>query len=140
MNRTSRARRAAVAATVSLIASGLIAGTAGAAHAAERDGILELGEFVQWDSRGYSGGCLDIASGDDSLWNDYFLDCGTGMAGVGQPVWNNAESGWNFDTVYTVVLYTGLGYTGAYGYVRPYTGGDFGSTYRNNVESLSWRL
>jgi hypothetical protein len=140
MNGMSRTKRAVGAAAVSLMACGLIAGTAGGAQAATKDGVIQYGEFVQWYLPNYTHGCLDSQYGDYSLWDDYFRSCGQGSGGVGSRVANNAMSDWNYDSTYTAVVYTGYGYTGAYGYVRPNTGGNYNSSYTNNVESLSWRL
>jgi hypothetical protein len=122
------------------MAGGLIAGTAGSAQAANKDGVANTGELVQWYYRGYQGGCEDDFYGDYSFLDDYFKNCGYGTAGVGQRVANNSESVCNYDSTYTAVLYTGVGGTGAAGTVSPYGCGNLNSTYVNNVESLGWRL
>jgi hypothetical protein len=140
MNNMSHAKRAVGAAAVSLMAGGLIAGTAGSAHAANKDGVPNTGELVQWYYPNYGGGCEDDYFADYSSWDDYFKDCGYGTAGVGQRVANNSMSVCNFDSTYTAILWTGVGYTGAAGAVPPNRCGNLNSSYVNNVESLSWRL
>jgi hypothetical protein len=140
MNRMSHATRAVGAAAVALMAGGLIAGTAGSAQAANKDGVLNAGELIQWYSWNYQGGCEDDYSSDYSFWDDYFKDCGYGSSGVGQRVANNSESVCNYDSRYTAILYTGVGGTGAAGTVPPYRCGNLNATFADNVESLYWRL
>lgn len=127
-------------AAILLATSGIIVGGATASQAASKDGVINTGEFVQWYFTGYSGGCEDDYSSDVSFWNDYFKNCGQGASGVGSLVRNNTESDFNYDYSWTAHVCTGTYYTGSCGIVSPRTGGNFNSTFKNNVESLYWTL
>jgi len=119
---------------------GLIAGGATASQAASKDGVINTGEFVQWYFSGYSGGCEDDFSGDATFFNDTFKNCGQGASGVGAVVANNTESDWNYDPSFTAHVCTGTNSTGTCGFILPNSGGNFSTTYKNNVESLYWTL
>lgn len=133
-------RKLASAAAIALTVGGMIAGGATGAQAATKDGVIETGEFVQWYFQNYSGGCEDDFYADSNFYNDYFKNCGQGASGVGAVVANNTESDYNYDYSYTAHVCTGTYYTGSCGTVGPRSGGNYNSTYRNNVESLYWTL
>jgi hypothetical protein len=141
MNRKWHAKRAVGTAAVCLVTSGLVTGMAGGANAATKDGVTDYGEFVQWYTPNYTGGCEDDAYGDPVFWDDYLRHCGSGWMGVGQRVANrNAGSYINLDSTYTAVVYTQIWYTGASLSVPPGEGGVYAGVMVDNVESLSWRL
>ena len=123
---------------VVLMAGGIVAGGATTADAANKDGVINTGEFVQWYYTNYTGGCEDDYYADTSFWNDYFKNCGQGGSGVGAVVANNTESDYNYDYTYRANPCTGTSYTGSCGTVQPRAGGNYNSTYKNNVESLYW--
>jgi hypothetical protein len=137
-NMVKNASRLAAATLVA--GSALVGAGVGSAQAASKDGVIETGEFVQWYFTGYSGGCEDDYYADSNFAGDTFKNCGQGTAGVGATVTNNTESDFNYDPTYTAVVYTGANFTGASGSVLPHRGGNYNSTFKNNVESLSWRL
>ena len=127
-------------AAIVVATSGLLVGGAAASQATTKNGVPETGEFVQWYYTGYSGGCEDDYSADTSFFDDYFKSCGFGTSGVGKVVANNAESEYNYDYSYTAFPCTGVNYTGNCAGQPPRTGGNYNSTYKNNAESLYWRL
>jgi len=93
------------------------------------------GDLCLWYLSNFVGSSSDFYSADNNLWNNYFLTPGWGQ---GQTVANNAESDWNYDSTYTAWVCTGVDYTGVCGYIPPDSGGNFSSTFKNNVESLYW--
>lgn len=111
-----------------------------AAYKTHQDGYCNLfpggtGDLCLWYYQNYSGSVSDFYIGDPYLWDNPFISPG---AGQGQTVANNAESDWNYDTIFTAWVCTSTGYTGYCGYIPPWSGGNFNYIYRNNVESLFW--
>lgn len=93
------------------------------------------GDLCLWYLQNYTGSRADFYIADSDLSNNTFLSVG---AGQGARVANNSESDWNYDRRLTARVYTGRNFTGVAGSIRPYTGGNFNTTFRNNVESLNW--
>jgi len=93
------------------------------------------GDFCMWYLSNYAGSVTGFLRNDANLSDDTFVGAGSGQ---GATVNNNAESDWNYDRFSTVYVATSPGYTGSVGFVGPWSGGNFSSTYKNNVESLYW--
>lgn len=93
------------------------------------------GDLCMWYLQNYVGSASDFYVADSNLWDNYFLTPGWGQ---NQTVANNAESDWNYDSTYTAWVCTGVSYTGTCGFIPPNSGGNFSTTYKNNVESLYW--
>ncbi len=112
----------------------------GGVRGAELDGVCNTyssgyGDLCLWYLQNYTGSRADFYFGDSNLNDNTFITPG---AGQGARVGNNAESDWNYDRHLTARVYTGVNFTGVAGDIPPYTGGNFTSTFRNNVESLKW--
>ncbi|MCK9895321.1 peptidase inhibitor family I36 protein [Frankia sp. AgB32] len=112
----------------------------GGVRASHLDGVCNTyssgyGDLCLWYLQNYTGSHADFYFGDGNLNDNYFNSPG---AGQGQRVGNNSESDWNYDRHLTARVFTGVNYTGVAGDIAPYTGGNFNSTFRNNVESFYW--
>jgi hypothetical protein len=112
-------------------------GTLAALHL---DGACNLysngdGDFCLWYLAGFVGSKADFFVADSNLNNNTFITAG---AGQGQVVGNNAESDFNYDLNLGARVCTGINSTGTCGTVPPNSGGNFNSTYKNNVESFTW--
>jgi hypothetical protein len=93
------------------------------------------GDLCLWYFQNYSGSKIDFYYGDSNLFNNYFITAGSGQGAV---VANNAESDFNYDGIYTAWVCTGTSSSGSCGFISPLTGGNFNTTYKNNVESFYW--
>jgi hypothetical protein len=93
------------------------------------------GDFCQWYFQNYSASRGGIYSNDSNLSDNLFVTAGSGQY---SSITNNAESDYNYDYYYTAHVTTSPNYYGSVGYVSPRTGGNFNSTFKNNVESLYW--
>jgi Peptidase inhibitor family I36 len=93
------------------------------------------GDLCMWYFSGFTGSSAGFLRNDANLVDDRFVSVGSGQSSL---VTNNAESVWNYDRFKTAFVATSPGYTGFVGFVSPWSGGNFSSTYRNNVESLYW--
>jgi hypothetical protein len=116
------------------------AGASGGVSTQHLDGSCNLyadgtGDLCMWYLSGFSGSYVDFYFGDDNLWDNVFLSPG---AGQGSVVANNAESAWNYDTIYTAWVCDYTYQQGACGYVLPWSGGNFVYPWFNGVESLHW--
>lgn len=104
---------------------------------ASQDGVVDVGDLGLYyfsSSLGY-GSVYDTAHNDNYLFDNHFISAG---AGHGQVVGNNAEFAWNRDPHTTVIVCTGINYTGSCGTIGPNVYGNFTSTYSNRVESIYW--
>jgi Peptidase inhibitor family I36 len=95
------------------------------------------GDLCLWYYYNYSGSRGGIYSNDISLWDDSFTTSGSGQGAI---MANNTESFWNYDHIWTAFGCTGVVFTGSCGYAKPWTGGNFSSTFVNNLESVRWSL
>lgn len=104
---------------------------------ASQDGGVDVGDFGQWyfDSAHGYGSLYDTSHNDNYLQDNHFITAG---AGQHTAVANNAEFVWNRDPHTSVVVCTGLNYTGTCGVVGPNVAGNLTSAYRDNLESLYW--
>ncbi|WP_255355759.1 peptidase inhibitor family I36 protein [Frankia sp. CpI1-P] len=93
------------------------------------------GDLCLWYFRNYGGSHADFFFSDNNLNNNTFSSPG---AGQGARVGNNSESAWNYDQHLTARVYTGVNSTGTWGTIAPSSGGNFTSTFINNVESFIW--
>ena len=93
------------------------------------------GDFCQWWLVNYTGSRGGVFSNDSNLSDNYFATAGGGQYSTMR---NNAESDYNYDRYYTAKVATSINYYGYVGIVSPRTGGNYNSTYKNNVESLYW--
>jgi Peptidase inhibitor family I36 len=93
------------------------------------------GDLCLWYFSNFSGSSAGFLRNDANLVDDRFTSVGSGQSSL---VTNNAESVWNYDRFKTAYVATSPGYTGFVGFLSPWSGGNFTSTYRNNVESLYW--
>jgi hypothetical protein len=112
------------------------------ALAAHLDGTCNMyasgtGDLCQWYFSGYSGSRVDYYYADNSFWNDTFLSAGSGQ---GATVANNAESAYNYDSIWTAWVCTSTNRTGTCGYIRPRSGGNYNPSWFNNSESLYWTV
>ncbi|WP_261556694.1 peptidase inhibitor family I36 protein [Frankia tisae] len=104
------------------------------------DGVCNLyrtgdGDLCLWYFQKYRGSHADFYISDNNLNNNTFNSPGTGQ---GSRVGNNSESAWNYDQYLTARVYTGVNSTGTWGIISPSSGGNFTSTFINNVESFIW--
>jgi len=93
------------------------------------------GDFCQWYLVNYTQSRGGLYYSDANFWDNYFVTAGWGQ---GQRIANNAESDYNYDRYLTARVATYTNYQGVLGDVRPRTGGNFTSTFKNNVESFRW--
>jgi hypothetical protein len=93
------------------------------------------GDFCLWYFQNYVGSRAGVFDNTPDLRTVRFQTTGSGQ---GQTVYYNAESDYNYDTLYTAHVCTGLNYTGSCGFVSPRTGGNFTSTYSNKDASVYW--
>ncbi|WP_261575834.1 peptidase inhibitor family I36 protein, partial [Frankia gtarii] len=112
----------------------------GGGSATHLDGVCNLystgdGDLCLWYFQKYWGSHADFYVSDNNLNNNTFSSLGIGQ---GSQVGNNAESAWNYDQHLTARVYTGVNSTGTWGTISPSSGGDFTSTFINNVESFIW--
>ena len=132
-----------VAAPVTGAAAGAARAGAGAATALSTmhlDGTCNLysngdGDFCLWYLAGLVGSKADFFISDSNLNNNTFVTAGSGQ---GQVVGNNAESDFNYDLNLGARVCTGTSGSGTCGTVPSNSGGNFNSTYKNNVESFTW--
>src|SRR4051812_28118047 len=94
------------------------------------------GDLCVWFLRDFQGSKVGFGINLDYV-NHLFVKAGSG-AGAGQQVANNSESFFNYSHTHTARLWTGPDFTGTSLDVRPQTGGNFGSAFMDNVESLQW--
>jgi hypothetical protein len=93
------------------------------------------GDLCLWYLQSYAGSRGGFYNNDANLNDDVFVTAGSGQY---SHIGNNAESVWNYDHYWTAWLATSPNFTGSIGYVKPYTGGNLSSTYKNNTESFYW--
>ncbi|MEJ3743698.1 hypothetical protein WEI85_10450 [Actinomycetes bacterium KLBMP 9797] len=93
------------------------------------------GDLCLWWFQNYTGSRADFYFADSNLNDNVFITAGSGQ---GSPVGNLSESDWNYDLIYGARVCTGINGAGTCGTVPPGSGGNFNSTYRNNVESFTW--
>lgn len=93
------------------------------------------GDLCLWYFQNYSGSRGGVYSSDSNLVDNYFATLGSGQY---RSMTNNTESDFNYDYYYRAVVATSPGYYGYRGTINPRTGGNFNSTYVNNVESVYW--
>jgi len=104
---------------------------------ASQDGVVDVGDLGLYyfsSNLGY-GSLYDTAHNDNYLFDNHFISAG---AGQHQVVGANAEFAWNRDPHTTVIVCTGINYTGSCGVIGPNVYGNFTSTYSNRVESVYW--
>jgi hypothetical protein len=104
-----------------------VIGAAGPANAAEKNGVVESGEFGLYFVQGSSGLVFDLFFSDPDFRNDVFP--GTSISAD-----NNTESYRNRDTFFWHV-YTGVNYTGSHGCLDPGHVGNASATFRNTISS-----
>ncbi|EIV96583.1 peptidase inhibitor family I36 protein [Frankia sp. QA3] len=112
----------------------------GGVSAQHLDGACNLysngdGDLCLWYFQNYGGSHADFFFADNNLNNNTFSSPGFGQGAL---VGNNSESAWNYDQRLTARVYTGVNSTGTWGIVAPSSGGNFNSTFINNVESFVW--
>ncbi|MGF7234168.1 MAG: peptidase inhibitor family I36 protein [Frankia sp.] len=93
------------------------------------------GDFCLWYYQNYVGSRVGVFDNTPDLRPVHFQTTGSGS---GQSAYRNVESDYNYDTLYTAHVCTGLNYTGSCGYVSPRSGGNFSSTYSNKDASIYW--
>ncbi len=93
------------------------------------------GDFCLFYFQNYTGSRVGVFDNTADLRPVRFQTSGSG---VGTSAYYNAESDYNYDTLYTAHVCTGLNYTGSCGFVSPRTGGNFSSTYSNRDASVYW--
>ncbi|HEY5785269.1 MAG TPA: hypothetical protein VIT65_10870 [Microlunatus sp.] len=93
------------------------------------------GDLCLWYYQNYTGSRGGSYGSDANLSDNYFASTGSGQ---NQSMTNNSESTFNYDYIYTSVVWTNNNYTGTSGTLAPRAGGNWTSTYKNNVQSLYW--
>jgi hypothetical protein len=93
------------------------------------------GDFCLWYFAGFVGSKADFFVADSNLNNNTFITAGSGQGAV---VGNNSESDFNYDLNLGARVCTGTSGAGTCGTVPSNSGGNFNSTYKNNVESFTW--
>lgn len=91
------------------------------------------GDLCLFYLSGYHGSRVGLYTNDPTLWDNHFRTIGRGR---GQIVANNSESAYNNDTIYNVNVCTDVNWSGVCGAIGPRSGGNFTSSYNNNVESF----
>jgi hypothetical protein len=87
-----------------------------------------------WNSN-YGGSRGGTYYADPDWWDNYYVTSGSGQW---QSMKNNSASVSNWDAYYTGNVYTEEYYSGAWGTIKPYVGGNYTSTFWLNVESNKW--
>jgi Peptidase inhibitor family I36 len=87
-----------------------------------------------WNSN-YGGSRGGTYYADPDWWDNYFATAGSGQW---QSMKNNSASVSNWDAYLTSNVYTEEYYSGAWGTIKPYVGGNYVSTFWLNVESNKW--
>src|SRR5262245_17712726 len=82
----------------------------GTAQAANNDGVINSGEFVQWYLSGFNGSFYDEFFGLTNYNGKTFRSAGTGF---GASVANNSESVANYDAGFRVTFYTATNWSGS---------------------------
>jgi hypothetical protein len=90
------------------------------------------GDFCYWFSTNFVGSLSDFFFSDTNLNNNMYLTPGLGLGDV---VGNDSESALNADSNLSVLVFTGLSFSGTFGVVNPRQFGNFNATFVNNVES-----
>jgi hypothetical protein len=93
------------------------------------------GYMCFWYYSNYGGSKGGFGSNDNNFADYYFVGPG---AGQGASMANNSESYYNYNTEKTAVVFTSPDYIGSWMQVPPLHGGNFDSTYGDNVESFYW--
>jgi hypothetical protein len=112
----------------------------GGVSAAHVDGQCNLysngdGDLCLWFFQNFGGSHADFFFADSNLNDNRFNSPGAGQNAI---VGNNSESAWNYDRHLTAKVFTGVNFTGTSGTISPSSGGNFTSTFNNNVESFLW--
>jgi hypothetical protein len=87
-----------------------------------------------WNSN-YGGSRGGTYYADPDWWDNYYVTSGSGQW---QSIKNNSASVSNWDAYYTANVYTEEYYSGVWGTLKPYVGGNYTSTFWLNVESNKW--
>jgi hypothetical protein len=116
--------------------------TAGKALPMHLDGTCSVyangtGDLCLWYFSSFTGSRVDFYYNDSNLYNNVFLTSGSGKGAV---VASNAESAYNYDSIWTAWVCTDPSYAGSCGYILPRTGGNFTATFYNRSDSLYWTL
>jgi hypothetical protein len=90
------------------------------------------GDFCYWFGANFVGSMNDFFFSDTDLRNNLYLTPGLGL---GEAVADNSESALNADSNLSVLVFTGVGFSGTAGVVNPRQFGNFNSTFVNNVAS-----
>ena len=125
--RFKRAFTLLLADTMAVVGLLLSAGTAGAA---ERDGVVEVGEFGLYYAPNSGLPVYDLYLSDPDFRGDRF-------PGSNLLVDNNTASYWNRDSFWWHV-YTGYNYTGSHGCLSSGYRGNASVTFRNTISSARW--
>jgi hypothetical protein len=81
-----------------------------AAQAANNDGVINSGEFVQWYFSRFNGSFYDEFYGITNYNGKTFRSSGSGF---GASVANNSESVANYDSTFRVTFYTATNWSGS---------------------------
>jgi Peptidase inhibitor family I36 len=113
----------------------------GASTNADQDGACNsntngTGDVCLWFSTNFVGSLSDSFTSKTNLNNLRFLTPGLGLGDV---VANNSESALNADTRLSVVVWTGVSFSGTPGVLQPRAFGNFNPTFVNNVESFQFQ-
>ncbi|WP_283133302.1 hypothetical protein [Rhizohabitans arisaemae] len=127
---------AAVMATTPSQASGSALVKSSSSIMANQDGICSGGEICFAAQSVGNQSLSDFSTNDANLNNNQYLSPGVNR---GLTVGNTARWAWNYDSVRTAVICTGVNYTGSCAGIPPNSGGQLNVTYRANVESVYWQ-
>jgi hypothetical protein len=90
------------------------------------------GDFCFWWAANFVGSMSDFFFSDSDLRNNQYLTPGLGL---GEFVADNSESALNADSNLSVLVFTGVGFSGTAGIVNPRQFGNFNTTFKDNVAS-----
>jgi hypothetical protein len=104
---------------------------------ATQDGACNMfangdGDFCYWWAANFVGSLSDYFFNDSDLRNNLYLTPGLGL---GEVVADNSESALNADSNLSVLVFTGVGFSGTAGFVNPRQFGNFNATFIDNVAS-----
>jgi hypothetical protein len=104
---------------------------------ANQDGACNMfsngdGDICFWWAANFVGSLSDFFFNDSDLRDNLYLTPGLGL---GEVVADNSESALNADCNLSVLVFTGVGFSGTAGIINPRQFGNFNSTFKDNVAS-----
>jgi hypothetical protein len=119
-----------------LLASAVVVGAAGAAHASGQNAVINDDEMVFFYNSNFRGSYSDFAGAKSDLASYTYIK--TGLAGFGQVVKNNTASVYNYRARSARVYYNS-GFAGKFDQVGADNGRNLVTTYNDNA-SFQWGI